>query len=101
MLKSIVLAGIAVFVLSPEVAWAQANADRATARANFRQADANGDGRLNRREFRAFIDANAEDGLSLSSTVRRFGAYDRAFARVDSNGDGIVTSGELNAAGND
>ncbi len=101
MLKPIIFVGAVLALIQPATASAQSDGDRAAARANFRQADANGDGRLNRGEFRAFIDANADDGLGRAPMVRRFGAYDRAFARVDGNDDGVVTPGELSAAGNE
>ena len=79
----------------------QDSEDRAAARENFQQADANADRRLNKTEFKAFINANAEDNLGRASMVRRFGAYDRAFARVDANEDGYVTGNELAASRND
>jgi hypothetical protein len=96
-----VFVGVVSAALFAGSAIAQSDAEREAARANFRQADANGDHRLNRREFRAFINANAEDGLGRAAMVRRFGAYDRAFARVDRNGNGIVTPAELSTAQND
>ena len=46
-------------------------------------------------EFRAFIDANARDNVGRASTVKRFGAYDRAFNRVDQDGSGTVTWSEI------
>ena len=85
--------------LMSEAVSAQSDAERETARVNFRQADANGDDRLDRVEFRNFIDANAEDGLGRAGTVQRFDAYDRAFDRVDRNGNGLVTADELAVAG--
>ena len=52
------------------------DADRAAARLNFQQSDANDDGELDAAEFRAFIDANADDDIGRAGMVRRFGAYD-------------------------
>lgn len=98
-MKAMILIGATIAFAMPGAAMAQSDAEREAAQANFREADANGDRRLSRAEFRAFIDANAEDGLGRASTVRRFGAYDRAFDRADRNGNGIVTPAELAAAG--
>ena len=72
--------------------------DQAKARENFQQADADDDGKLTPAEFRNFIDANADDGLGRAGMVRRFGAYETAFKRVDKNADGVVTARELAAA---
>lgn len=99
MMKAIVLVDATIAVLMPGAAIAQSDAEREAAQANFRQADANGDRRLSRAEFRAFIDANAEDGLGRAGTIRRFSAYDRAFDRVDRNDNGLVTPDELAVAG--
>ena len=68
------------------------------ARENFQQADRNDDRKLNPQEFKAFIDANAEDDIGRASMVHRFGAYDRAFARLDTDQDGEITRAELAAA---
>ena len=80
-------------------AFAQETAEeRELARENFQQADKNGDGKLDPREFRTFIDANADDDIGRAATVRRFGAYDTAFARVDADKNGEITPAELTAA---
>ncbi len=97
MRKAIPILLASLCLASPAMAM-QDNEDRAAARENFRQADADGDTRLDKREFRAFINANADDDLGRASTVRRFGAYDRAFARADANQDGYVTGRELAAS---
>ena len=77
------------------------DADRAAARLNFQQSDANDDGELDAAEFRAFIDANADDDIGRAGMVRRFGAYDRAFSQVDGDGNGSVTRAELAEARGD
>jgi Ca2+-binding EF-hand superfamily protein len=59
--------------------------------ANFKAADADGDGALTSAEFQAFIDANAEDNLGRAALIKRFGAYDRAFNRLDTDNNGTVT----------
>jgi len=77
------------------------NEEQEFAQENFRQSDKNGDGTLDRQEFRAFIDANADDDIGRAAMVRRFGAYDTAFERVDTNEDGNITRWELAAARED
>ncbi|MEL6238091.1 MAG: EF-hand domain-containing protein [Pseudomonadota bacterium] len=73
------------------------NPNEKAAAENFKQADANDDGKLSKSEFRKFIDLNAEDNLGRAATVKSFGMYDTAFGRVDANKDGYVTSDELKA----
>ena len=70
----------------------------ALARENFDQADANDDGKLSPTEFRVFIDENAKDEIGRAAMVKRFGAYDRAFATLDQDEDGFVSGAELRAA---
>ncbi len=92
-----IVAASALLVAAPVLANEDAD-DQAKARENFQQADADDDGKLKPAEFRKFIDANADDGLGRSGMVRRFGAYETAFKRVDKNADGFVTARELAAA---
>lgn len=92
-----IVAVSALLVAAPTLANEKAD-DRAKARENFQQADADNDGKLTRAEFRNFINANADDGLGRAGMVRRFGAYGTAFERVDKNEDGVVTALELAAA---
>jgi len=73
-------------------------ADRKAAQINFKQADANKDGNLSKSEFRRFIDENAKDKIGRAPMVKRFGAYNTAFGRLDANKDGVVTRKELAAA---
>ncbi|WP_108791779.1 hypothetical protein [Erythrobacter sp. Alg231-14] len=79
-------------------ATANAQDNRSLVRENFQQADANDDDKLSRSEFRVFINENAKDEIGRASTVKRFGAYDRAFARLDANEDGFVTTAEMRSA---
>lgn len=65
--------------------------------ANFVQADGNRDGALNRNEFETLINLNANDGLGKAGLVRRTGAYGAVFARLDADGDGLVTPVEVKA----
>ena len=65
---------------------------------NFTEADANGDGALNNDEFVNFINANADDSFGRASQIRSFGAYNRAFSRVDSDGNGQLTWTEFASA---
>ncbi len=74
-----------------------ADADRAKAKANFVQADSDGDGRLNYREFVTFVDLNAAQGLGRAATIRRLNAYKRAFEQLDSNRDSTISQQELAA----
>ena len=92
-----IVAASALLVAAPVLANEEAD-DQAMARENFQQADADNDRKLTLAEFRKFIDANADDGLGRSGMVRRFGAYETAFKRVDKNADGVVTARELAAA---
>ena len=101
MIKHLAIAGATLAALAASGATAQSAVDREAARANFRQADANDDNKLSRAEFRAFINANAEDGIGRAGMVRRFRAYDRAFTRIDQNSSGFVTPSELSAAGSE
>ena len=81
------------------VASAQSVDDRVTiAEANFASADANGDGVLDRDEFKAFINANAESDLGRAKQIRRFKAYGRAFSTLDADGNKSVTWAEVEAA---
>ena len=78
---------------------AQEDDDHGTiAEANFESADADGDGALDRDEFKAFINANAEHNLGRAKQIRRFRAYVRAFSRLDSDGSKSVTWAEIQAA---
>ena len=94
---STIVAVSALLIGAPTMA-KEKNDDRAKARENFQQADADNNGKLTPAEFRNFINANADDGLGRAGMVRRFGAYETAFERVDKNEDGVVTPRELAAA---
>jgi hypothetical protein len=63
--------------------------------AAFLAADADGDRFLTLAEFRVFIRHMAEAGQPTAQLVRRIGAYRIAFRRVDADGDGRATPGEL------
>ncbi len=66
---------------------------------NLAQADANADGMLTRDEFEVLINLNAEDGIGRAAQIVRAGLYDRAFSRVDADGDGVLTQSELQSVG--
>jgi Ca2+-binding EF-hand superfamily protein len=76
-----------------------ANADpqRAQVQANFKAADADGNGQLSAAEFKTFIDLNADHKLGRAASIRRFGVYTQAFQKADSNGDGVVSREEVAA----
>ncbi|MEO1700502.1 MAG: hypothetical protein AAFR71_00485 [Pseudomonadota bacterium] len=65
--------------------------------ADFIASDRNGDRLLQRDEFRTFVDLRADAGGKMAKQVRAFGAYGRAFTRVDTNNDGTVSGDELRA----
>jgi Ca2+-binding EF-hand superfamily protein len=65
---------------------------------NFQSADANGDGALDRDEFKGFINANAESDLGRAKQIRRVKAYGRAFSKLDADGDKAVTVAEIHSA---
>ena len=72
--------------------------------ANYQSADEDGDGNLTMRQFRTFIDANAEIDFARASQVKRMLAYRSAFLAVDLNNDGSLSWQEyvtvLRSAGN-
>lgn len=76
-----------------------ADTDQEKAAANFRLADTNSDSALSTVEFSVFIDLNAASNLGRAAMIKRNRAYDVAFSRVDSNGDGMVTPAELQGLG--
>ena len=97
-LKTICLA-MAALALSQGAAHAQnmSKADRQKMIENIVQADKNNDGAISRSEFETLINLNAADGLGRAAQVKRMGAYDRAFGRIDANGDGFLTRTEMQA----
>ena len=74
-----------------------AQEQRDQARANFEQADVNKDGHHDLAEFTTFINLNAEHGLGRAGRIRRLGMYSRAFATLDTNGDGLVSKQQVAA----
>jgi len=62
---------------------------------NITQSDTNSDGALTYAEFERLINLNADDGLGRAEMVRRMGRYSMAFNRLDANGDGFLTKGEM------
>ena len=72
--------------------------------ANYQSADEDGDGNLTMRQFRTFIDANAEIDFAPARQVNRMRAYRPAFLAVDLNNDGSLSWQEyvtvLRSAGN-
>jgi Ca2+-binding EF-hand superfamily protein len=84
---------LSAMLLAP-FANADASEQQAIREANFAAADADGDGALTPTEFKAFIDANADDNLGQAATLRRFGAYDRAFKKLDKD-ESTVTWSEV------
>jgi hypothetical protein len=93
-----ILAAIALS-LTASMAFAAdvSDAQKAQAKENFIAADGNADQKLDRAEFEAFIRANAKHNIGKAAKVVRFGAFDRAFAQMDADGDGFVTGAETKA----
>lgn len=86
-----------VFATSLAIASNAATQDNQLAVENYQQADANGDGVLVYAEFATLIDLNADDGVGNAAMVSSRGWHARAFQRIDSNGDGMVSPQELQA----
>ena len=93
------IALVAILALPVQAAEAQSpdETQRAQVRANFREADADGDGALTRREFATLIDLNAQHEIGRARQIARLDRYDLAFGRADANADGGVTLEELSA----
>lgn len=83
------------FATLPVQAQNMSDADRQKLIENMSQADRNEDGALTRAEFETLINLNAEDGLGKAAMVQRAGLYDKAFKRLDQNGDGSLTPQEM------
>jgi len=97
-MRAFMLIPLSTLLIAAPALALDATADQNAAHANFKQADGNGDGKLSVAEFRKFIDANAADGTGRAGMVKRFGAYDTAFAKVDTNKDGVVSKKEIAAS---
>ncbi len=91
------LAVMAVLSLQATPSPAASDDDRDQVRENFREADADGDGKLTEREFTTLIDLNARHGIGRAKLIASLGRYDMAFSRVDADANGIVTPEELSA----
>jgi len=85
-------------IAPPSLAHAEKDNRRALLKENFEQADSDGDSALSRNEFEMFVNANAEDDLGRARLVKRLGAYDNAFSRMDRDGDGLVSKGDIEAS---
>lgn len=71
------------------------NAKRLQVQTNFKTADVDNNDQLNLAEFKIFINLNADQNLGQAISVRRFGIYNKAFKKLDANGDGILTKHEI------
>jgi len=65
---------------------------------NFKTANTSGSGSLSAAEFKTFIDLNAAAQIGRAAKIKANDAYSRAFSKVDSNGDGLITWQEYLAA---
>ncbi len=96
-MRILTLISLSTAVIATPTLALEKNANRAAFQTNFKQADGNKDKKLTKSEFRKLIDADAADDLGKAPMIKRFDAYDTAFARVDANKDGNVTLKELAA----
>lgn len=94
MLRKPVIALSLALAISPASAFAVSNKDAAKA---FNSADRNSDNALNRAEFESFLRRMAKLGNPNAARAVQFGfvGFRIAFADADANGDGKVTSREL------
>ena len=76
------------------------DSDKEQAQANFMQADGNGDNQLTLNEFTVFINLNAEAGIGKASQIRSSEAYSKAFVRLDTNKNGVLSVEEIQKASN-
>jgi Ca2+-binding EF-hand superfamily protein len=81
-------------LIAPSVR-ADVGEQQANREANFKAADVDGDDALTQAEFQDFINANADDNIGHAAKLRRFGAYDRAFDKLDKDKSGTVTWSEV------
>ena len=93
------VSGLIILLLLVILATPSAQADdseqQAKREVNFKAADADGNGALTQAEFQDFINANADDNIGHAAKLRRFGAYDRAFDKLDKDKSGTVTWSEV------
>ena len=64
----------------------------------FQAADTNADQRLSYTEFAVFVDLGAAAGLGRLPQISARGLHQRAFDRLDQNGDQLITPEEMQAA---
>ena len=81
------------FSLFPCLASAYSSAEKDA----FLKADANGDRKISRAEFKTLIDTLASSGAPKAQSVKRWGVYGMAFKTIDANADEIITPAELEA----
>ncbi len=62
---------------------------------NFLAADADKSGGLDAKEFKVFIDANAEINFGKAKEIQKRNAYDRVFKKADKDKNGFITWAEF------
>ena len=87
----LVFAGMIALTSTPVIG----AASNAANTAQFKKADRNKDGVLNRGEFARFIRAMAKLGSRDAKKVIRWNAYNTGFSRADGNKNGKITLNEL------
>ncbi|MEM6973227.1 MAG: hypothetical protein AAF577_10530 [Pseudomonadota bacterium] len=90
-----VLFAVITLGIAPGASAQSANRDQLIE--NFMQADADADGALTLSEFTTLIDLNAQSGIGRAALIKRMGRYGTAFGRLDGDGNGIVTTEEMQA----
>ena len=63
--------------------------------ANFQQADSDGNQALTKKEFKAFVAANAKADIGRFAMIQKRGAHGMIFSRLDSDDDGEITLQEV------
>ena len=94
MVSGLIILHVLVILATPS-AQADDSEQQAKREVNFKAADADGNGALTQAEFQDFINANADDNIGHAAKLRRFGAYDRAFEKLDKDKSGTVTWSEV------
>ncbi|SNZ19493.1 hypothetical protein [Cohaesibacter gelatinilyticus] len=97
----IAIASIVTVFMSTGSLWAEKVKANRTEINAFIKADTNADQKLNKSEFRTFVNLMATAGQPAAKRIRFFRAYGFAFSIVDKDKNGILSPIELRTADND